>query len=254
MRRLEGKVAIITGAGNGQGAFEAKLFAKEGASVVVTDIDFESASQIVRDIENNHGKAIAVHHDISSELDWIKVVEKTIETFGKIDILVNNAGIHMESAMSEITLAEWSKMIEINLTGTFIGMQTIIPSMKKNGGGSIVNIASIAALRGGSFAHYSAAKGGVRSLSKTAAIEYARDNIRVNSVYPGLIMTALVTEALENEVTRKNLMEQLPLQRFGKVEDVGYGVLYLASDESSFVTGAELVIDGGTMAGARLTE
>jgi NAD(P)-dependent dehydrogenase (short-subunit alcohol dehydrogenase family) len=126
--------------------------------------------------------------------------------------------------------------------------------MKENGGGSILNIASIAALRGGSFAHYSAAKGGVRSLSKTAAIEYARDNIRVNSVYPGLIMTGLVKEALENEAVRKNLMDQLPLQRFGKVEDVGYGVLYLASDESSFVTGSEIVIDGGTMAGARLID
>lgn len=133
-------------------------------------------------------------------------------------------------------------------------MQAVIPYMKENGGGSIVNIASIAALRGGSFAHYSAAKGGVRSLSKTAAIEYARDNIRVNSVYPGLIVTGLVEDALANESVRKNLMDQLPLQRFGKVEDVGYGVLYLASDESSFVTGTELVIDGGTMAGARLID
>lgn len=254
MKRLEGKVAIITGAGNGQGAFEAELFAKEGASVVVTDIDFESAAKIVKEIHNNNGTAIAMQHDISSEVDWKVVIEKTIEAFGKIDILVNNAGIHKETAMSDITLTEWNKMIEINLTGTFIGIQSVIPYMKKNGGGSIVNIASIAALRGGSFAHYSAAKGGVRSLSKTAAIEYARDNIRVNSVYPGLIMTALIKDALENEIVRRNLMDQLPMGRFGKVEDVGYGVLYLASDESSFVTGSELVIDGGTMAGARLLE
>ncbi|WP_306572536.1 SDR family NAD(P)-dependent oxidoreductase [Bacillus sp. AFS031507] len=160
MKRLEGKVAIITGAGNGQGAFEAELFAKEGASVVVTDIDFESAAKIVKEIHNNNGTAIAMQHDISSEVDWKVVIEKTIESFGKIDILVNNAGIHKETAMSDITLTEWNKMIEINLTGTFIGIQSVIPYMKKNGGGSIVNIASIAALRGGSFAHYSAAKGG----------------------------------------------------------------------------------------------
>lgn len=254
MSRLKGKIAIITGAGNGQGAFEAELFAKEGATVVATDIDFDKVSKVVEKIQAENGTAIAIHHDISSELGWMNVVKNTIESFGKIDILVNNAGVHIETAMSEINLAEWTKMIEINLTGTFIGMQTVIPVMKENGGGSIVNIASIAALRGGSFAHYSAAKGGVRSLSKTAAIEYARDNIRVNSIYPGLIVTGLVKEALENETVRKNLMDQLPLQRFGKVEDVGYGVLYLASDESAFVTGSELVIDGGTMAGARLID
>ena len=210
MGRLAGKVAIITGAGNGQGAFEAELFAKEGAAVIITDIDTESAQKVAHQI-SAFGKAIAIHHDIASTEDWKNVLQTSIEAFGKVDILVNNAGIHAETKMDEIEVDEWNRIIDVNLTGTFIGMKTVIPHMKDNGGGSIVNIASIAALRGGSFAHYSAAKGGVRSLSRTAAIEYADQNIRVNSIYPGLIMTDLVKDALENESIHRNLLHQLPL-------------------------------------------
>jgi len=251
--RLAGKVAIITGAGNGQGAFEAELFAKEGASVILTDIDIESAQKVAHQI-SAFGKAIAIHHDIVSKEDWENVLQTTIEAFGKVDILVNNAGIHAETKMDEIEVDEWNRIIDVNLTGTFIGMKKVIPHMKDNGGGAIVNIASIAALRGGSFAHYSAAKGGVRSLSRTAAIEYADQNIRVNSIYPGLIMTDLVKDALGNESIHRNLLNQLPLKRFGQVKDVAYGVLFLASDEAAFITGTELVIDGGTMAGMKLLD
>lgn len=254
MGRLNGKVAIITGAGNGQGQYEARLFAKEGARVVVTDIDFGAAQQTAAMIEQEGSQAFALKHDIASEENWGAVILKTIEEYGKVDILVNNAGIHSETKMADISLNEWNTMLNVNLTGTFLGIQEVIPFMKENGGGSIVNIASIAALRGGSFAHYSAAKGGIRSLGRTAAIEYAEDKIRVNTVFPGLIATDLVKEALENENTRKNLFDQLPMKRIGEIEDVAYGVLYLASDESGFVTGSELVIDGGTMAGAKLIE
>lgn len=252
MGRLNGKVAIITGAGNGQGQYEAELFAKEGARVAVTDIDYSAARQTVAAIEQSGGQAFAFHHDIASEENWKAAVLKTIEMYGRLDILVNNAGIHSEIKMADISLHEWNTMLNVNLTGTFLGIQEVIPFMKESGGGSIVNIASIAALRGGSFAHYSAAKGGIRSLGRTAAIEYAEDKIRVNTVFPGLIATDLVKEALENETTRQNLFDQLPMKRIGEIEDVAYGVLYLASDESGFVTGSELIIDGGTMAGAKL--
>ncbi|WKA59100.1 SDR family NAD(P)-dependent oxidoreductase [Planococcus shenhongbingii] len=254
MGRLEGKIAIITGAGNGQGQYEAELFAKEGAKVVVTDIDYEAAQLTASAIKQENGQAFALQHNIASEENWKSVISKTLEEYGRIDILVNNAGIHAETKMADISLGEWNSMLNVNLTGTFLGIQEVISPMKENGGGSIVNIASIAALRGGSFAHYSAAKGGIRSLGRTAAIEYAEDKIRVNTVFPGLIATDLVKEALENEHTRKNLFDQLPMKRIGEIEDVAYGVLYLASDESGFVTGSELVIDGGTMAGAKLIE
>jgi len=244
--RLENKVAIITGAANGQGAFEAKLFAKEGAKVVATDIDFDNLKKVVAEIREAGGESIAIKQDVSSEEQWKQVVHETVETYGKIDILVNNAGIHYETALEDIKFQEWDRVIQVNLNSVFLGTRSVVPEMKKNGGGSIINIASIAAMIGGSFAHYSAAKGGVRSLTKVTAIEYAKDNIRANSVYPGLIVTDLVKEALANEAIRKKLEAANPLPRFGTVEDVAYGVLYLASDESSYVTGLELVIDGGT--------
>lgn len=252
MGRLDGKVAIITGAGNGQGEFEAKLFAKEGAKVVATDINFDAVSKVANEIQESNGQAVALKHDIASEEDWQNVVEETVKAYEKIDILVNNAGIHADTAMEDITLDEWNKILSVNLTGTFIAMQAVIPEMKKNGSGSIVNIGSIAAMYGGSFAHYSAAKGGMRSLVKVAAIEYGKDGIRTNGVYPGLIETALTKEALADDELRQKFIDTTYLPRLGRVEDVAYGVLYLASDESGFVNGTELVIDGGTIAGHKL--
>lgn len=245
MGRLNGKVAIITGAGNGIGACESKLFAKEGAKVVVTDIDFAAAQAVVKQIVADGGQAIAIKHDVSSESDWKNVIAGTVEAFKKIDILVNNAAILIEQKMADITLETWNKTMQVNLNGVFLGTQGVVPEMKKNGGGSIVNTSSIASMIGSSVAHYSASKGGIRSFTKTTAIEYAKDKIRANSVYPGLIVTNLTKNVLADEAMRNFLTALTPLPRFGEVEDVAYGVLYLASDEASFVTGSELVIDGG---------
>lgn len=249
MKRLVGKVAIITGAGNGQGAFEAKLFAEHGAKIIVTDINIEGANKTVREIKDKGGEAFAVYHDVSSKEQWQKVAKESIANFGKVDILVNNAGVDQAKTIEEITEEDWDRILNVNLKGVFLGIQAIAPLMQKNGLGSIINIASVAALIGGtgSFAHYSSSKGGVRSLSKVAALDYAKDNIRVNSVYPGFILTDLTKEVLKDEKVLKIIKDKNPLPRFGEVQDVAYGVLYLASDESGFVTGNELIIDGGTI-------
>jgi len=246
--RVADKVAIITGAGNGMGACEAKLFAKEGAKVVVTDIDAMAAEEVAADIVATGGSAIALPHDVSSEVDWARVIENTIAAFGRIDILVNNAGIHIERHMADIDPSEWNRVLAVNLTGAFLGTQAVVPLMKGKGSGAIVNIASVAALIGSGFAHYSAAKGGLRALTRTTAVTYAKDNIRANSVYPGVIKTNITSEALANPQIRAWLEAGIPMPRFGESEDVAYGVLYLASDEASFITGSELVIDGGTTA------
>lgn len=248
MGRLAGKVAIITGAAGGIGASEAVLFAREGAKVIATDIDVAGVGAIASVIVDQGGEAIGLGHDVSSEEGWREVVAAAVDRYGKVDVLANNAAVHYETRFSDITLDEWDKVLRVDLTGTFLGTQAIVPEMLRGGGGSIVNISSIAALIGGSFAHYSAAKGGVVSLTKATAIEYAKQNIRANVILPGLIETNLTREALANPNIRKMLEDSTALPRFGHPEDVAYCALYLASDESAFATGAEFVIDGGNTA------
>ncbi|MGE5723396.1 MAG: SDR family NAD(P)-dependent oxidoreductase [Sphingomonadales bacterium] len=245
MGRLDGKVAIITGAASGMGACEAGMFAAEGARVVATDIDEAGVREVVRGIGAN---AIALRHDVTREDEWAGVVEAALDAFGRIDVLVNNAAIHYETRFADITLDEWRRVLAVDLDGTFLGTQAVVPHMIANGGGSIVNISSVAAMIGGSFAHYSAAKGGIRALTRATAVEYAQHNVRANSVYPGLIETPLTAGALANPEIREMLRAATALPRFGRVEDIGYCVLYLASDESAFATGAEFVIDGGVTA------
>jgi len=245
MGRLDGKVAIITGAASGMGACEARMFAAEGARVVATDIDEAGVREVVRGIGAN---AIALRHDVTREHDWAGAVEAAIDAFGRIDVLVNNAAIHYETRFADITLDEWRRVLAVDLDGTFLGTQAVVPHMIANGGGSIVNISSVAAMIGGSFAHYSAAKGGIRALTRATAVEYAQHNVRANSVYPGLIETPLTAGALANPEIREMLRAATALPRFGRAEDIGYCVLYLASDESAFATGAEFVIDGGVTA------
>ena len=248
MGRLDGKVAIITGAGSGQGAVEAKLFAKEGAKVVATGRRMEPIQAVVEEIKNDGGEAIAIKHDVTSEADWENVIKKTIETYGLLNVLVNNAGIVIMKNAEETTLADWNKVIDTNATGTFLGIKHAIPEMRKAGGGSIINISSISGILGLGAAAYNASKGAVRILTKNVAADFAKDNIRANSVHPGVVSTPMTKDLLDDAETKANFEAMTPLPRLGTSEDIAYGVLYLASDESSFMTGAELVIDGGIVA------
>ncbi|CAH0118354.1 MULTISPECIES: SDR family NAD(P)-dependent oxidoreductase [unclassified Paenibacillus] len=247
MARLENKVAIVTGAGSGMGREEALLFAREGAKVVATDIREETVREVVALIQENGGEAAGFSHNVASEDQWAQIVKETIAKYGKVDILVNNAGVSGDATrMHEITLETWNKIMDINLTGTFLGMKYVIPHMLANKGGSIVNISSIAGLTGGSGAGpYTASKGAVRLLTKAAAVDYAKDNIRVNSVHPGYIETPMTTGLFADERMMQWFLSQTPLPRLGKAIDVAEGVLFLASDASSFITGIELPVDGG---------
>lgn len=248
MGRLDGKVAIITGGGSGQGAVEAELFAKEGAKVVVTGRRIEQLQSVVEAIKNAGGDAIAIKHDVTSEADWQNVIQKTVETYGLLNVLVNNAGIVIMKNIEETNLDDWNKVMSTNVTGAFLGIKYAIPEMRKAGGGSIINISSISGILGIGAAAYNASKGAVRILAKNIAADYAKENIRANSVHPGVINTPMTKDLLDDPDTRENFEAMTPLPRLGKSEDIAYGVLYLASDESSFMTGAELVIDGGMVA------
>jgi len=247
--RLSGKTAIITGGAGGQGAREAELFAAEGANVVITDVLLSSAQEVADRVIKAGGQAIAVSHDVSSEDDWINVVRLAAESFGSIHILVNNAAISKSSpAVANLPPDQaWDRILAVNLTGIFLGIKHTVPYLRQAGGGSIINISSVGGLTtlGGDPTAYALAKGAIRSLSKGAANEYAADRIRVNSVYPGFVETPLIhTQIVE---MKDELLASIPLNRLGTVDDVAYGVLYLASDESSYVTGTELIIDGGVL-------
>lgn len=199
---------------------------------------------MVEEIAAFQGEAIGIPHNVTAEEEWVSVIAKAVEMFGTVNVLVNSAGIRGKAD----TTAEWERVLRINLTGSYMGMKHAVPVMKSAGGGSIVNIASLASLVGGGLNGYTASKGGIRAISRAAAVDYAKDNIRVNSIYPGLIMTPMTEGILHHEPLRKQFAERTPLPRFGTADDIAYGVLYLASEEASFVTGRELVIDGGTTA------
>lgn len=244
MGRLTGKVAIITGAALGMGAAEAKIFANEGAKVVATDIVEDTLQEVVNDIKENGGDAIGLKHNVTSEEEWKQVIQKTVDQYGKIDVLVNNAGVSSPKTIAQMEMNEWNKILDIDLNGCVIGMKYVIPEMQKAGGGSVVNISSIGGLVGmAGTSPYTAAKGALRSLSKSAAVDYGKDKIRVNSVHPGIIETPMTADTFADATPYYKTFTQLPY--FGNPEDVAYGVLFLASDESRFMTGAELVIDGG---------
>ncbi|PKR85422.1 SDR family NAD(P)-dependent oxidoreductase [Heyndrickxia camelliae] len=249
--RLENKVAIITGGGTGIGKETALLFAKEGAKVVITDINQESGNQTVKDIQVNGGEALFIRHDVSKEDDWKKVADDTIKAFGKVDILFNNAGIYIIKPVAEIELEEWNRLMSINVTGVFLGMKHIMPLMVKQNNGSVINASSIAGLSGApGHVLYGASKGAVRIMTKDAAMEYASFGVRVNSIHPGYIDTGMADYASEITGDSKEKLghDLFPLGRLGTVNDVANTVLFLASDESAFTTGAEFVIDGGATA------
>ncbi len=249
MPRLEGKVALISGAARGQGACEGRLFVQEGAKVVLTDILDEEGEAVAAEIRQQGGDAIYVRLDVTQEQQWQDVIQATVDRYGKLDILVNNAGIFPMVRVEDTSVELWEQVMDINVTGVFLGTKHAIPAMRAAGGGSIINISSVAGLVGGSrAAAYSASKGAVRILTKGTAVQYAADGIRANSVHPGIIVTQMTEELLSDESTREQRLTGTPIGRFGTVDDVAYGVLFLASDESSYVTGSELVIDGGSTA------
>ena len=245
--RLAGKVALISGAARGMGAVEAQLFAREGAKVVMGDIREALGRGLEADIRAAGGEAIYVHLDVTREADWQQAVTTAVEQFGQLNILVNNAGVSGSGRVEDVTLEEWNRVMNINSTGVFLGTKTVLPAMRQAGGGSIINISSQLGLVGtdNSSPQYQASKGSVRLLTKTTAMQYAGESIRVNSVHPGPIETPM-TEARRNDPAVAELTRsRIPLGRYGKPEDVAYGVLFLASDEASYMTGSELVIDGG---------
>ena len=245
--RLAGKVALISGGARGMGAAEARLLAAEGARVVVGDVLEEDGKQIEADINGSGGEALFVRLDVTRESDWQVAVRATVERFGRLDVVVNNAGIGGFTLVEHTTEDEWDRVMEVNAKGVFLGTKAAIIEMRKTGGGSIVNISSQLGIVGVDNAspQYQASKGAVRIFTKTAAIQYAKDGIRVNSVHPGPIVTAMTDDTRTDPSQKKLVESRVPLGRYGLPDEVAYGVLYLASDESSYVTGSELVIDGG---------
>ena len=249
MGRLDNKVAIISGAAKGQGAFEAALFASEGAKVVLADIDIGACEANARDIVKNKGIASAIHLDVTSSESWTNCIKFTVEKYQSLDVLVNNAGIYSKVPIEEASDEEFDLIMSVNLKGVFLGTKYAIPELRKAGGGSIVNISSTAGLVGNQGGGaYGASKGGVRLFTKFTAIQHAPDNIRANSVHPGPIDTDMIADNLSTQEGRQNSISRIPLGRIGTIEDVALGVLFLASDESSYMTGSELVIDGGITA------
>ncbi|MBP6810934.1 MAG: glucose 1-dehydrogenase [Saprospiraceae bacterium] len=251
MNRLQNKVAIVTGAAGGMGESIARLFAQEGAQVLASDIQFDKLLAWVQEFQKGSDAIECIQHDVASESDWQKVVEKTLQKFGRIDILVNNAGIYQPMETTEATsLERWNKILNINLTSAFLGAKTALPALKKSGKAAIVNISSIAGIVGGNGAPYSASKAGMLLLTKDQAIEFAPFNIRVNSIHPGGVMTPMVEPILPTDpaILDGMMKAMCPLGRIGEAIEIAQGALFLASDEASYITGAELVIDGGMTA------
>ncbi|OGK85510.1 MAG: cyclopentanol dehydrogenase [Candidatus Rokubacteria bacterium GWC2_70_16] len=251
MGKLDGKVALISGGARGMGAAAGKTFAAEGARVVLGDIRDEEGQRVESAIRASGGDAVYVRLDVTRDEDWRAAVAETVRRYGKLDILVNNAGIGIPRApIEERTLAEWERVMAVNATGVFLGTKHAIPAMRRAGGGSIVNMSSIAGI--GQSQHqepaYAASKGAVRIFTKVTASQHAQDRIRCNSVHPGPVDTDMLHEAMPDPGVLQRRLARVPLGRMGTVAEIVAGVLFLASDDASYVTGTELVIDGGALA------
>jgi NAD(P)-dependent dehydrogenase (short-subunit alcohol dehydrogenase family) len=250
MDRLAGKVALISGGARGQGAAETRLFVREGAAVVFGDVLDDEGKTVEAEIRSAGGRATYVHLDVTREADWRAAVATAVQAYGRLNVLVNNAGILFRAKIEETSETDWDRIMAVNVKGVFLGTKAAIPAMRQAGGGSIVNISSTAGLVGspGGTAAYTATKGAVRLFTKSTAIQHAREGIRCNSVHPGPIATDMIKDLLADSKQWEGRLRRLPMGRVGTADEVAYGVLYLASDESSYVTGSELVIDGGTTA------
>ena len=251
--RLDGKVALVAGGASGIGAETSRLFAREGAKVAITDLNDDGGRAVAAEIGD---AAFYARLDTRNEAEWQTVVEQSVDTYGRLDILVNAAGVPGRrtdggsTRIDEQELEDWNRVMDVNSTGIFLGMKTVIPEMRKAGGGSIVNISSIYGLVGSpNSAAYHASKGAVRLATKSAALQYAAENIRVNSVHPGIVTTGMNREINEDPVLSVPRLAATPMGRFGQPIDIANGCLFLASDESGWMTGAELVIDGGYTVG-----
>ncbi len=245
--RLAGKVALVSGGARGMGAAEARLFAREGARVVIGDVLEAEGKAVEADVNAKGGEAVFVRLDVTREADWERAVAAALDRFDGLHVLVNNAGVGAASRIEDTTVEAWDRVMDVNAKGVFLGTKAVIPAMRRAGGGSIVNISSQLGLVGmdDSSPQYQASKGAVRLLTKTTALQYARDGIRANSVHPGPIVTPMTERRRADPAQYQRMLGRIPLGRYGEPDEVAYGVLYLASDESAFVTGSELVIDGG---------
>ena len=248
--RLENKVALITGAASGMGACMARIFAGEGAKVAAADVLEEEGRAVVADITRANGTAMFCRLDVSNEAEWKSAVDATLAAYGRLDILVNDAGLSGSAVEDLFDTATWDRLMAINARGVFLGMKFAIPLMKAQGGGSIVNISSISGITGQHGIHvgYNASKGAVRTLTKAAAVQHGADNIRVNSVHPGLMPPMRSSGRTADPEVRARMLQKVPMGRSGRPEEVAYAVLFLASDEASYITGAELWVDGGSLA------
>ena len=248
--RLQNKVALVTGSANGMGASEATLFAREGAKVIVADRQDDAGQSVVDAISAAGGEAYFAHLDVTQAEDWQEVVTTAASRYGKLDILVNNAGISGSYQSDLFSTEAWDRLMDINAKGVFLGMKYVVPEMQKAGGGSIVNISSISGFIGQDYIHmgYNASKGAVRIMTKSAAVQFAKDGIRVNSVHPGMMPPMTTSVASADPVRRQQRLTLIPLGRQGETIEVANAVLFLASDEASYITGTELPVDGGYLA------
>ena len=250
--RLQGKVAIVTGGASGIGAATCRLFAREGArGVVITDLNEAAGTALEADIRREGGNALFRSLDVTQEAQWIETVDAVIAQYGRLDILVNNAGRSQPARprVEQTTEEAWDLLFAVHAKGVFLGTKHAIPAMRRGGGGSVINVISVYALVGSPLGTaYSASKGAARAFTRTAAVQYAPENVRVNSVFPGFVETPMTREVHAQPGVREERTALTPLGRLAMPEDIAWGILYLASDESSFVTGSELVIDGGMTA------
>ena len=246
-RRLKGKVALVSGGATGIGAAVVKRLADEGAHVGLGDIDREAGQSVVDAVSNAGGSSQFFSLDVQRASHWESAVNALFDLKGRLDILVNNAGIYIRTPIEHIGEAEWNRVIDVNAKGVLLGAQACIPVMRSTGGGSIINISSTAGLRGSIATHYGASKGAVRLMTKSIAVQCAKDGIRCNSVHPGPVDTAMGHAAVPADV-REDRLSRIPLGRFAQPSEVAGAVYFLASDDSSFITGSELIVDGGATA------